>query len=109
MKKAIFFTLAILAFVTKPGFAQQEQMGRKTAEQRADLITKNMTEKLALSPEQTEETREIVLKREKLRDAGKLSKEKQKGIHDDLNKILTKDQQKKWEQERKEQKNKKTD
>ncbi len=109
MKKIIFLTFAILVMLTKTGLAQQDQMGRKTAEQRADLITKNMTEKLSLTTEQTEEAREIVLKREKLSDAGKLSKEKQKAILNDINKILTKDQQKQWEQARKADKNKNTE
>ena len=40
------------------------------------------------------------LKREKLRDAGKLSKDKQKEIQGDLKKILTKEQQKIWKEEK---------
>ena len=109
MKNIFLITLAFIAFISQKSFAQNNQMGRKTAEQRAEIHSKNMTDKLALSPEQKAETYEVMLKKEKLRDAGKLSKENQKEIHDEMNKILTKDQQKKWEQERKEQKNKKTD
>jgi len=102
MKKAFLYTLLLTALINTATFAQQERMGRKTAEQRTELIVKNLSEKLILTPEQNELAREVVLKREKLRDAGTLSKEKQKEIHGDLNKILTKEQQDKWVQLRKE-------
>ncbi len=102
MKKSIFLTIAFLALFTTVTLAQQERMGRKTAAQRTELMTKNLVEKLALTPEQTEQVREILLKREKLRDAGVLSEEKQKEIHKELNKILTSEQQKLWKEARKE-------
>ena len=108
MKKVVFSLLFFIAFFTTSALAQQETMGRKTAEQRTDIITKNLTEKLLLTPEQSAEAREIVLRREKLRDAGKLSKENQKEIHGDLKKILTKEQEKKWK-ELKEEKQKEKD
>ncbi len=100
MKKNILLTLALFIFITTAAFAQQERMGRKTAEQRTELMTKNLTQKLALTAEQIEQVREIILKREKLREAGVLSKEKQKAIHKDLNKVLTADQQKIWKEAR---------
>lgn len=100
MNKFILLTLTLFALLTTGAFAQQERMGRKTAEQRTELMTKNLTQKLALTPEQIEQVREIILKREKLRDAGVLSKEKQKAIHKDLNKVLTAEQQKIWKEAR---------
>ena len=96
MKKITIFTTLTLLFISSVTFAQQERMGRKTAEQRTELITKNLTEKLSLTPEQVDEVREVVLKREKFRDAGKLSRDHQKDIEKDINKILSSDQQKQW-------------
>jgi hypothetical protein len=104
MKKAAFITFAILVLTTSVTFAQHEQTGSKSAEQRTALITKNMTQELSLSESQIEEVKDVVLKREKLRDAGLLSKEHQKEIDEDLNQILTKDQQKQWSQIQKEEK-----
>ncbi len=101
MKKILVITCFLFAVFSGKIIAQQETMGRKTAEQRADIITKNLAMKLTLTSSQIEQVREVVLKREKLRDAGKLSKEHQKDIHVELNKLLTKEQQKKWQESRK--------
>jgi hypothetical protein len=109
MNRTTFITALIIIFMTSIAAAQQEQMGRKTAEQRTELITKEMTKNLVLDTRQTEGVRELVLKGEKFRDAGKLSVENQKKIESDINKLLTKDQQKQWSQIRKADKDKKTD
>ncbi len=102
MKLIKIIFIASFLFTTSTLFAQPESMGRKTAEQRTEIITKNLTEKLVLSESQTEEIRELLLKREKLRDAGKLSKDHQKKIKADIHKILTREQREQWKNMKKE-------
>ena len=61
MKKS-GLTFLILFISIFPTLAQQEYMGRKTAEQRTELITKNLAEKLHLSATQTDSVSEVILK-----------------------------------------------
>ena len=97
-----FQFIVILMIAASPAFAQQEKTGRKTAEQRTAMITKNLTEKLSLSSSQADSISDVVLKREKLRDAGKLTDAKKKETDKEIKKILTKEQHEKWMKHREE-------
>lgn len=96
--------MVLMASLTTVTFAQTEKGTRRTAEQRADMATKRLTEKLALTTQQATNIHEVILKREKLRDEGKLTKEDRQKIVGDINKYLNKEQQDKWEAMRKEAK-----
>ena len=106
MKKS-GLTFLILFISIFPTLAQQEYMGRKTAEQRTELITKNLAEKLHLSATQTDSVSEVILKREKFRDGGMLSAEKKKQTDAEIKQILTKEQQQHWMEMKKEAENRK--
>ncbi len=99
--KIIHIIIILLISVT-PAMSQAEQMGRKTAMQRSELITKNLTEKLNLSASQTDSISEVILKREKFRDAGLLSEKKKKETDAEIRKILTKEQNAQWIKHREE-------
>ena len=96
--------MVLVASLTTVTLAQTEKGTRRTAEQRADMATKRLTEKLALTAQQATNIHEVILKREKLRDEGKLTKEDRQKIVGDINKYLNKEQQDKWEAMRKEAK-----
>ena len=102
MKKIILFFISLFIYNTSTIFAQDETLGRKTAEQRTEIITKNLVEKLVLTDAQTEEIHDLVLKREKLRDAGKLSDDRKKKIKADIHKVLSTEQRKLWKDLQKE-------
>ena len=102
--KTSCLTIFIFLISFLPVLAQQEYMGRKTAEQRTELITKNLSEKLQLSASQTDSVSEVILKREKFRDAGKLTAEKKKQTDAEIKKILTKEQHQQWLEMKKEAK-----
>ena len=100
--KLLQIVLMLIFISIGPVTAQQEYMGRKTAEQRTALMTKNLVEKLNLSTSQSDSVSEVILKREKLRDAGKLSPEKKKETDKQIKSILTKEQTDQWQEMRKE-------
>lgn len=100
--KALQIVTVLLFFLVARATAQQETMKSKTAEQRTEMITKNLSEKLALSQSQTDSVSDVILKREKLRDAGKLTDEKKKQTDAEIKSILTKEQQVQWKELRKE-------
>lgn len=102
MKNHLILFLVLIAGTQSPLLAQQEPQKRKTAEQRTELVTKKMTDELSLTKEQQVQVYDRILKREKLRDAGRLPDDSREQIVADINKMLTPDQQKKWEQMRKE-------
>lgn len=102
MKKILFILFFISINQVSAVFGQDELTGRKTAEQRTEISIKNINEKLVLNDSQAKEISELILKREKLRDAGKLSDEKKKKIKADIHKILTPEQRKIWKNLKKE-------
>lgn len=101
---ALFLLIVVGTQTTLP--AQQEQQKRKTAEQRTDLVTQKMTDELKLSVEQQSQVYDFVLKRERLRDAGRLPKDSREQIVADIKKVLTPNQRKQWAEMRRQAKEK---
>lgn len=102
MKKTAILLLMFVVTLGTTTFAQNERKGKKTAEERTEMVVKRLTEKLTLTADQAKNIREVVLNREKMREAGQLNKDNRTKIIGQINKYLTKEQQDKWEQLRKE-------
>jgi len=98
MKKTAILLLMFVVTLGTTTFAQNERKGKKTAEERTEMVVKRLTEKLTLNDDQAKNIREVVLNREKMREAGQLNKDNRTKIIGQINKYLTKEQQDKWEQ-----------
>ncbi|MBL0339450.1 MAG: hypothetical protein IPP71_00105 [Bacteroidetes bacterium] len=108
MKKIALLAVLLFTAFSTATFAQNEkkQTTKKTAEQRTDLMVRKLTTELTLTSDQQTQVREIVLKRELMRDAGQLDKDSRERIVGDINTLLSKEQQDKWIEMRKEAKEK---
>lgn len=104
MKKIAILAVLIIAVCSTATFAQnrKRQSTSKTAEQRTDMMVNKLTTELSLTADQSTQVKAIVLKREKMRDGGQLNKDSRERIVADINTLLTKDQQDKWIEMRKE-------
>jgi len=71
MKKAVLtlFAIAIAFASIKAQEAPERSAPRKSPEERAENMTKRITKELTLKPEQVVKVKEVILKREKERDA----------------------------------------
>ena len=103
MKKYLILIVLFVGGINATLFAQQQdKQTKRNATERTDMVTQKMTEQLALNKEQQTQVHTLILKREKMRDAGTLAEYPREQIVADINKVLTPEQQKKWEQIRKE-------
>ena len=93
MKKTAILLLMFVVTLGTTTFAQNERKGKKTAEERTEMVVKRLTEKLTLNDDQAKNIREVVLNREKMREAGQLNKDNRTKIIGQINKYLTKEQQ----------------
>jgi Spy/CpxP family protein refolding chaperone len=113
MKKLIMILFAVATGTANINAQEpvQPPPPKKTPEQRAEMVTKNMTKNLDLKPEQQEKIKAIIIKREKEREA---LKENMKGRHEvmekqleeDFQKILSPEQFEKFKKRREEMKKK---
>ena len=104
MKKIAILAVLIIAVCSTATFAQnrKRQSTSKTAEQRTDMMVNKLTTELSLTADQSTQIKAVVLKREKMRDAGQLNKDSRERIVADINTLLSKEQQDKWIEMRKE-------
>ncbi len=98
MKKAAFITVLLFTALSTATFAQNEknQGTQKTAEERATMMTRKLTQELTLTSEQQSKIHALLLDREKQRDAGTLDRNDRTKVDADINALLTKEQQEKW-------------
>lgn len=109
MKSIILLFAVLLASGSAQLSAQQSNQSepRKTAEQRTEITVEKMTAELALTAEQQEQIREVVLNKEKKRDAGRYTEEDKKEYKKQIHAILTKEQQQKYHELKEEHKKEK--
>ncbi|HMT30510.1 MAG TPA: hypothetical protein PKD91_14640 [Bacteroidia bacterium] len=98
MKRTALLTLLLIAAFTTVTLAQNEknQGSKKTAEQRTDMMTRKLSQELTLTSDQETQIHGIILKREKMRDQGQLTKDSREQIIGEISNVLSKDQQDKW-------------
>ena len=114
MKKLLFIPILFVAIISSYGQDGKKVSGKhsnetsvqRTPEQRAELMTQRMTERLSLTKEQQEKIYQLSLKQnklhseqaEKMRDLARLMKEGNQKSREEIESILTSEQQKKWEE-----------
>lgn len=84
---------------------------KKTPEERAEMMTRNLTKSLDLKPDQQEKVKAIIIKREKEREAMQANakgkrEQMEKQMEDDFQKILNSEQFEKFKKKREEMKKK---
>lgn len=115
MKKLLLIPIALFVAITssqaqdvkKETRNPKQRIEQKTPEQRAEMMTKRMTEKLSLTKEQQDQVYQLSLKQAKVNvDRAKISKEKTTLMREEnqknrqeIEKILSPEQQKKWTEE----------
>lgn len=113
MKKLIMLFFAV-SIVTANTFAQEgkkQPQPKKTPEERADHMTKNMTKALDLNAEQQEKIKALIIKREKERESMqanmKMKREQmEKQMDEDFQKVLNSEQFEKFKKRKEEMKRK---
>jgi hypothetical protein len=123
MKKVIMISLAV-TIATAATFAQEKKQPpapaapkaqpapqKKTPEERAEQITRHMTKTLALNPDQQTKIKELIIKREKEREAIQANmkakrEEMEKQRDEDFQKILNSEQFEKFKRNNEEMKKK---
>lgn len=101
MKIRLLITAMLLFTGVMTSVAQNDEAKpRKTAEQRTDQVMEEMTNELQLTADQQTQIRDIVLLREKKRDAGRLSDEEKKEFKKQIHAILSPEQQKKMHEKK---------
>ena len=98
MKKATFIAVILFTALTTATLAQNEkkQGTKKTADERAAIMTRKLTRELTLTSDQQPKIQALLLGREKQRDAGTLDKNDRTKVDADIKALLTKEQQEKW-------------
>lgn len=106
MKYRLILSIMLFIAATVQSYGQKNETAepRKTAEQRADATLEQMNADLALTAEQQAQIRDILLMKEKKRDAGRLTEDEKKAYKKQIHDILTPEQQKKQQQLKKDQK-----
>jgi hypothetical protein len=115
MKKLLFIPILFVAFLTSYAQDVKKENGRrpmnktsiqKSPEQKAELMTKKLTEQLSLTKEQQERIYKISLEQVKFRSEQakkiqaltKLIKEENQKSHQEIKNTLTTEQQQKWDE-----------
>jgi hypothetical protein len=115
MKKLLFIPILFIAILSSNAQDIKKENGRrsmnktlvqKTPEQRAEFMTKRMTEQLSLTKEQQERVYQLSLKQSKVhseqakkrQELAKLMKEENQRNRQEIKSVLTPEQQKKWDE-----------
>lgn len=104
MKKIILMVF-VVAMASVNVMAQDDKDGKKSPEERADMMIKKMTKELVLTADQQTKMKALILKNEQEREARKKEeKARREKMHAEMKAILTPEQFKKFEQKREEKK-----
>lgn len=115
MKKLLFIPILFVAILSSYAQNEKKESGRRsvngisiqrTPEQRAELMTKRMTEQLSLTKEQQEKVYQLSLKQtalhsehaKKKQALAKSMREENQKSRQEMESLLTAEQQKKWDE-----------
>lgn len=103
--KKIMLMLFIVAIASVNVNAQDDKDGKKSPEERAEMMIKKMTKELTLTADQQAKIKTLILKNEREKEARKKEeKARKERMHEEMKAILTAEQFKKIEQKRNEKK-----
>lgn len=103
--KKIMLMLFVVAMASVNVMAQDDKDGKKSPEERADMMIKKMTKDLVLTADQQAKMKALILKNEQEREARKKEeKARKEKMHAEMKAILTAEQYKKFEQKRNDKK-----